>query len=334
MSRNKAAKRRWPPLLAALWLSGAATAEDARDWLREMSAAGQELNYRGTFVYLHQGRMEAMRVIHRAAEGGEHERLVALTGEAREVIRDRQRVTCILPKSKSVMVGRSLPRKPFPAALPRDLGDLADSYEFVVQGEDRIAGRGARIVLIRPRDDFRYGYRLWLDQDSRLLLKSELIDGAGRAVEQMMFTDIEFPQSISEGELQSSLHGEAYTRSGHEQPEAEQARASDWTVAQPPPGFMLTHSNRHALSSPTGQQVEHLVFSDGLATVSVYIEPLPEFAAEATPDAPASSVPMGPSNMGAVNALGLQRDGHQITVVGEVPPGTVERMGASVRRAR
>ena len=324
--------RRWPLLFVTVLLAGTAAADqDAREWLREMSEATQELNYRGTFVYLHQGRMEAMRIIHRAAEGGEHERLVALTGEAREVIRDKQRVTCILPKSKSVMVGRSLPRKPFPAALPRDLGDLADNYEFVVQGEDRMAGRSARIVVIRPRDHFRYGYRLWLDDDSRMLLKSELIDNDRRAVEQMMFTHIEFPAAISEAELQSSLHGEAYMRSGHEPPTEAQASASDWTVAALPPGFALTHSNRHALSSPTGQPVEHLVFSDGLATVSVYIEPLPEFVGEAA-DPSAAIVPMGTSNMGAVNTLGLQRGGHQITVVGEVPRVTVERMGEAVRR--
>lgn len=324
--------RRWPLLLVNVWLAGtaAATDKDAREWLREMSEASQELNYRGTFVYLHQGRMEAMRVIHSAAEGSEHERLVALSGEAREVIRDKQRVTCILPKSKSVVVSRSLPRKPFPAALPRDLGDLADNYEFVVQGEDRMAGRSARIVLIRPRDHFRYGYRLWLDDDSRMLLKSELIGGDNRAVEQMMFTHIEFPAAISESELQSSLHGEAYTRNGHDRLTEAQASASDWTVAALPPGFILTHSNRHALSSPTGQQVEHLVFSDGLATVSVYIEPSPEFAESA--DTSAGTVPMGASNMGAVNTLGLQHDGHQITVVGEVPQITVERMGKAVRR--
>lgn len=324
--------RAWPLLFTMLCLTGAAAAaEDAREWLREMSQASQALNYRGTFVYLHQGRLEAMRVIHRAG-GGEHERLVALTGEAREVIRDKQRVTCILPKSKSVMVGRSVPRKPFPAALPSNLGDLTDTYDFVVQGEDRMAGRAARIVLIRPRDNFRYGYRLWLDRDSRLLLKSELIDGDNRPVEQMMFTHIEFPAAISDSELQSSLHGEGYLRSGHDRPAEEPVTLSDWTVAQPPPGFALTHSNRHALSSPSGQPVEHLVFSDGLATISVYIEPLPEFSEDAPADVTDGTAPLGASSMGAVNTLGLQRDGHHITVVGEVPRVTVERMGATVRR--
>lgn len=318
--------RGWPLFLATLCMSGAAMAEEnAHDWLRQMSAASQELNYRGTFVYLHQGRLEAMRIIHRAVEGGEQERLVALTGEAREVIRDKERVTCILPKSKAVMVDRSLPRKPFPSALPRDLDDLTDNYEFLVQGEDRVSGLSARIVLIRPRDGFRYGYRLWLDSASRLLLKSELIDNEGRAIEQMMFTEIELLDTISDAELQPALQGEDYARNGHaraSEPAGTQAAATpdDWTVTALPPGFMLTHRNRHGMPSSAGAEVEHLVFSDGLATVSVYIEPQD------------GSGLAGASSMGAVNALGLRQAEHQITVVGEVPQLTVERIGASVQR--
>lgn len=331
MSRNSLSLRSL--LVAALCLTATAAVaqEDARDWLRQMSTASQELNYRGTFVYLHQGRLEAMRIIHRASDdAGEQERLVALTGDAREVIRDQDRVTCILPRSKAVMVGRSLPRKPFPAALPRDLDDLTDNYEFLVQGEERVAGLPARIVLIRPRDAYRYGYRLWLDSGSRLLLKSELIDTGGQAVEQIMFTELELLDTIPESELQSDLRGEDYTRKGHDRTAtAEGAVAGDavsasgWTVTRLPPGFMLTHSNRHALPSAGSAEVEHLVFSDGLATVSVYIEP------ESASDQPGLA---GASRMGAVNALGLRQNGHQITVVGEVPQMTVERMGESVQR--
>lgn len=321
--------RRWPVALAALCLGGAALAQEdaqqnAHEWLRQMSTASQTLNYRGTFVYLHQGRLEAMRIIHRAAEGGEQERLVALTGEAREVIRDKERVTCILPKSKAVMVDRTLPRKPFPTDLPRNLGDLADNYEFLVQGEDRVSGLPARGILIRPRDTFRYGYRLWLDRDNGLLLKSELLDADGGPVEQMMFTDIEVLDSVPEADLRPALQGEDYTRQ-RQPPAATSAAAAaasaagEWTVTGLPPGFMLTHRSRHALPA-SSDEVEHLVFSDGLATVSVYIEPQGESGLN------------GASSMGAVNALGLRQGKHQITVVGEVPRLTVERIGASVQR--
>ena len=298
--------------------------EEAQEWLRQMSQAAQELTYRGTFVYLHDGRLEAVRIIHRAAEGDEQERMIALTGEAREVIRDNERVTCILPKSKAVMVGRSLPRKPFPSALPHDLHTLSDNYEFLAMGDDRVSGLPSRIVLIRPRDDFRYGYRLWLDQDNNLLLKSDLIDAEGRAIEQMMFTDMQVLDEVPAGDLEPALEGEGYTVIGHaDQPanaDAAGAIDSDWAVADLPAGFVLTHHNRHPMPSAQGE-VEHLVLSDGLATVSVYIEP----------HHPERRGLSGLSSMGAVHALGVHRGDYQITVVGEVPRLTVERIEQSVQ---
>lgn len=335
MTRNKRARLGgrglWLSLLLAYTVVWPAAAEtpaggkvDARELLRQMSAASMGLNYRGTFVYLHNGQLEAMQVIHRATQEGEQERLIALSGEAREVLRDKDKVTCILPNSRAVMVDKSIPRQPFPAALPRNLDALADTYEFQVLGEDRVVGRAARIVVIRPLDAFRYGYRLWLERDSHLLLKSYLVDGEGRAVEQTMFTALEILDTVADAELQPALRGEGYTRRGHTETESTVATAepgdSDWAVTNAPAGFMRTHYNRHGLSADTGP-VEHMVYSDGLATVSVYIEPR-------RADKPGLS---GLSSMGAVNALGTQVGEYQVTVVGEVPRATVERIGQSVQ---
>lgn len=310
--------------LALLVAGTAGAAEDARDWLRQMSQATQGLNYRGTFVYLHNGQLEAMRIIHRAASEGEQERMIALTGEAREVIRDNEHVTCILPKSKSVMVDKSIPRKPFPASLPRDLDALTDAYQFLVVGDDRVSGLPSRVVLIKPRDAYRYGYRLWLDKDTSLLLKSDLIDAEGRPVEQMMFTDVQVLDSLPEEELAPVLQGEDYTVLDHADQttpvKAEESIKSDWSVNGLPPGFVLTYHNRHHMHSAAGE-VEHMVFSDGLATVSVYIEPHQE----------GKKVLSGISSMGAVHALGVHRGDYQITVVGEVPRLTVERIEGAVQ---
>jgi sigma-E factor negative regulatory protein RseB len=304
--------------------AGVAADGDARDWLRQMSQASQGLNYRGTFIYVHQGRLEAMRIIHRAGEDGEHERLIALTGDAREVIRDGKQVTCILPRDKAVMVDRSLPRKPFPASLPRDLDALAGHYQFLVAGEDRVSDRPSRIVVIQPRDALRYGYRLWLDSDSSLLLRSDLIDADGSAIEQMMFTEMQILDEVPAEELQPMPRDEDFTWSGSLQDDepAGEAAAADyaWMVSELPAGFMPTHHNRVRMASAE-VPVEHMVFSDGLATVSVYIEPR-QAGMEGL---------SGYSSMGAVNAFGLQRDGAQITVVGEVPRITVEHIARSVQ---
>lgn len=327
MSRSRLNVCRGGALALALLASALALADEVRDWLRDMSEAAQNLNYRGTFVYLHNGQIGAMRIFHRAAADGEQERLVALTGEAREVLRDQEHVTCILPKSKSVMVDRSVPRKPFPASLPRDLGALDDNYEFLSLGEDRISGLPSRRVEIRPRDAYRYGYRLWLERDSKLLLRSDLIDTGGQPVEQMMFTEVEIVDSLDDRDLEPMLRGEDYTWVGHrnggeeDDADGETVNGGDWAAAWLPPGFMLAQRSRHPMPSDLAE-VEHLVFTDGLATVSVYVEP-------ETPDKEPLS---GHSSMGAVNAHGSRSGDYRITVVGEVPRTTVERIGASMRR--
>ncbi len=311
-------------LTTLLMVSTASAVEDARDWLKLMSEASQGLNYRGTFVYLHNGRLEAIQILHRATDGDEQERMIALTGEAREVIRDNERVTCILPKSKSVMVDKSIPRKPFPAALPHDLDALTNTYEFLVVGEDRVSGLPTRVVVIKPRDAYRYGYRLWLDKATSLLLKSDLIDAEGRPVEQMMFTDMQILDALPAEDLAPALQGKDYTVVDHADnnavPEVTDNANSDWIVSELPAGFMMTHHNRHPMHAVAGE-VEHLVFSDGLATVSVYIEPHQA-------DKKAST---GLSSMGAVHALSVRRGEYQLTVVGEVPGLTVERIEQSVQ---
>ena len=102
-----------------------------------MSSALQTLDYDGTFVYLHDGRLDAMRIIHQVSDGGQRERLVSLTGSAREVLRDDKAVTCIKADNKSVMIGKSRPRPPFPV-LPRDLGKASHFYNIEDVGDDRI----------------------------------------------------------------------------------------------------------------------------------------------------------------------------------------------------
>ena len=300
--------------------------DDPRTWLEEMSQAMQSLNYDGTFVYLHDGKLETMRVIHRADEGGERERLIALTGVPREVLRDDHSVTCIFPDQKTVMVDKSLPRKPFPASLPPDLAALQSFYEFRLMGDDRIMDRDAKIVAIYPRDEYRYGYRLWIDKADKVLLKFDLIDPHGNALEQTMFTQLDLPAQISDEALEPGISGEGYTWLGdvrRASSDTAAAAASSWQLAWLPQGFMLTHHNRHQMPVRHGS-AEHMVYSDGLATVSVFFEKL----------APGKEILQGISKLGTVNAMGGVVDGFHATVVGEVPAITVERIGEGISRRR
>lgn len=315
---------RW--VIAALLLaSGPALArENAREWLDDMSGALTNLNYDGTFVYLHDGRMEAMRIIHRVDEAGQRERLVSLSGSAREVLRDDRTVTCILSDIRSVMVGQSRSSQPFPL-LPEDIDSISRYYRLEDAGDDRMAGQPARVITITPRDAYRYGYRFWIDRDSAMLLKSELTGVDGQVIEQVMFTRLSIGTDIPEQELQPAMSGDGYEwtsqmSSGRQRPSLD--GNPDWVVRDLPDGFAMTHYQRRPVRKGRGN-AEHMVFSDGLATVSVYIEDAGKVAQPLT----------GLSGMGAMNAYGMETDGFQVTVVGEVPPATVEMIATSLARA-
>jgi len=300
--------------------------DTARQWLDDMSGALESLNYDGTFVYLHDNRLETMRIIHRMDQGGVRERLVALTGSAREVLRDDKTVTCIMPDNRSVMVGQSRPRQPF-HVVPKDLDSLAANYTFEDAGEDRMAGYPARVIAIRPRDAMRYGYRFWIDRDSKMLLKSDLNGVDGKPIEQVMFTHLDIGSDIPASALQPSLTGDGYSwhsqmNGNHMPPGYHQEDGDpDWRVRQLPAGFTLS-SFQHKRMHEDQNDAEHMVFSDGLATISVYVE-----------DAATVHHPLiGHSGMGAMNAYGAQLDGFQVTVVGEVPEDTVRMIATSMKQ--
>jgi sigma-E factor negative regulatory protein RseB len=287
-----------------------------------MSVALQSLNYDGTFVYLHDGKLEAMRVVHQTGEQGDTERLVSLTGSPREVLRDDRAVTCIMADNKSVMVGQSRPRQPFPV-VPEDLDSLSRYYQLQEIGDDRMAGYMARVISITPRDRFRYGYRFWIDTSNYMLLKFDLTGVDGKAIEQVMFTRLHVSDSLPAAALRPSLTGDGYnwTRQGTDSPDAAAGPGRPaWVVQRLPAGFEMTDFQLKRIRKE-GARAEHLVFSDGLATMSVYIEKL------GTDD----ETFQGLSSMGAMNAFGAVIDDYQITVVGEVPPATVEMVASSVK---
>lgn len=300
------------------------TSDDAQLSLERMARAAQTLNYDGTFVYRNGATMQSMRIIHRSASEGERERLVALSGAAREVIRDRERVTCILPDRQSVVVAKSRSRQ-FPHSKLFEIGTgFVRHYSLSIQRGERIAGRHTKLVSIAPHDRFRYGYRLWMDRDTNLLLKSELIDEHGAIVEQLVYTNIELPDRISDELLEPEISGAGYTWYRDEDVEPATAigkGAPSWYPGWLPNGFDLRDHARDPILS-SRDPVEHLVFSDGLASVSVFIERLDT-----------TSEPLdGLDSVGAVNAYGSMVDDLQITVVGEVPAATVERVAASITR--
>jgi sigma-E factor negative regulatory protein RseB len=312
-------------VLAAMLGSPATRADTEAQALAKIERlvnAARTLNYDATFVYSRDGKIDEMRIIHRFADGVERERLVTLSGSAREVLRNDTEVTCIMPDNRSVLVHKRRPQSLYGSPILTASG-YKDHYSLALEGNARVAGRRAEIVSIRPRDEYRYGYRLWMDTQTGLLLRSELVDPQGAVLESIVYTSLRTPASIPDELLEPETSGQGYRWHASADREEVSDRANEWVAGWLPPGFDMRDRERAPL--PAGRKsVEHVVYGDGLASLSVYVEELESSAKTLE----------GLSQMGAMNAFGTMIDGHQVTVVGEVPGITVQSVGRSVGRAR
>jgi sigma-E factor negative regulatory protein RseB len=300
-----------------------AHADDAQNLLARMQRAAQTLNYDGTFVYQNGDQLETLRIVHRVGRQGVEERLVSLNGAPREIIRTNREVRCYLPDGQAALIEhRRADTHSFPALVPGSPKVFENGYVVKVGRGGRVAGRQVRLVTLAPRDAYRYGYQLWADEASGLLLKAGLVDEHGTVVEQYMFAQVSIGLSIPN----SALAPQYATREAARLPVEEPILVDTpgrWEPGRLPDGFVLTA--RVVRQRPgTAQPIEHLVYSDGLAVVSVFIEPV------IGPDGPATID--GLTRMGAVHAFGKVTDGHRVTVVGETPAATVAMIGESMAR--
>ncbi|HEC13897.1 MAG TPA: hypothetical protein ENI80_11760 [Acidiferrobacteraceae bacterium] len=297
--------------------------ESAQSWLMRMHQAAKTVSYEGTFVYLHDNRIETMQVVHESARGLHRERLFSLNGEAREIIRDKDQVWCYLPNRKmGVHEYRRADASGFPAVRPVRIDGLKESYDLKLGAQDRIAGRPVQLLIVKPKDEFRYGYRFWVDIEYGLLLKVDLVGKQERAVEQYMFTHIVVKSKIDDEQFAPATPKADLVWHGDEKKPPPPNSPSGWTAQKLPKGYQLTSNiSRHLPIDNV--PIEHLVYSDGISSVSVFIEKLQ----------PGGAKPMiGLSHMGAISAFGVVMDGYQITVVGEVPTATVDYIGRSMSR--
>lgn len=306
-------------LVSAAALADTDNPLSAQQLINNMSRALSTLNYDGIFIYQRGQQMDTMRLIHKADSNGEFERLISLTGYPREVIRNNESVTCIFPDNQSVMVEKSRPGK-LVSPLPDSIETVASNYTFAVTGEDRVTGRQAWVIGIIPNDQYRYGYQLWIDKENNLLLKSELRNKAGTPLEQIMFTQLEVLDAIPDSLLEPSLSGTNYTWYENT-PETVSKRSgeSQWGVTWMPAGFSMRDYEKQ-ITGDDAAPVEHLIYTDGIAMVSIFIEKLKRDMV----------ISVGPSRLGGVNTFARFFGGYQVTAVGEVPQATVQGMANSV----
>jgi sigma-E factor negative regulatory protein RseB len=294
------------------WVGKLWNRRDAASWLDQIGKALREQNYQGTLVMVAGGRIETLSIFHAYSGGVERERLVTMSGPRRELVRSDQRVMLVGAEAGSAVAYDANPGGKWnPAERFADAARL-EGYRARLGDTERVAGYAAQVVELSARDGWRYGYRLWLEKETGLPLRLALLDGDGRTLEQVAFTEIELGRAPSEADLRPA-GGDAMQRVQTLEPGV----VSDpgWRVSSPPPGYTLRSARR------LGPAVQ-LLYGDGLASVSVYIEP-------AKPGTAGQSA----ARSGAVNAQAVWKGGRRVLAIGKVPAATVEHFARHVQPA-
>ena len=296
--------------------------EQSLQWLSRMAQAASTLSYEGTFVYVHQDAVEAMRIVHKVSGAENLERLVSLNGSMREVVRKNNIVTCFLPNNKQVVVEQQHNLVPFLASLPGRIDKVRSYYEFDLGDMDRVAGLRAQVVLVKPRDQYRFGYRLWLDERTGMLLKSQMLNESGQPIEQIMFTSFNILTTVPDQMLvpEGKQHTPNAWITDEKLPVSAMSATNEWRISWLPEGFEMSAKHMRN-SSITAGPIHHFLISDGFASVSVFVERRTVQENNALTD----------FKKGAISAFSIISGDFKVTTVGEVPMPTVKRIAQSVQ---
>jgi sigma-E factor negative regulatory protein RseB len=293
-------------------------ARDPAQWLQAIQAAAQRNNYTGTIVYQRGDDVRSSRIVHYFDGNGVRERVQTLDGRPREFIRQGDEVQCLYPKVHRVVIEKSGSRPAFPALSQAGLGHVLEHYALTQGDVERVAGIECRVLRLVPRDALRYGYRLWVDPTSGLLLKVQVLAADNSVMEQIAFSDVRIGDPISAAQLRPSWSTAGWDVVRHPSHEVELSRQG-WTVTAPEGFHILTEVERSLGSDPARAALQ-AVYTDGLATVSVFIEP-----------GAVQSDPEPAQRHGTLSAFMRQVGDARVTVVGEVPPTTAQSFAESVR---
>jgi sigma-E factor negative regulatory protein RseB len=295
----------------------------AKQVLQKMVRAMEVSNYQGTLVFLKNNKLEAMKYFHSNEKDNEQERLVSLNSPPREIVRNSNEVTCLYKLTRQVIVDHRPYERSFIVDVPKNLDDLDASYEFEIVGEEDVAMMPSYVVAIQPKDDFRYIRKIWVTKEQFLPMKAVVYDLSGGVLEQVVFTEIQiknFPLDTKTD--RASNIGKKQVDESIVSPEASGQAAFETTTV--PQGFKQIFFSRKPLHK-SGQPVDHLLLSDGFASVSVYLET----KKAGTP--PDFHIPEGMHSVGAVNSMSRTLADSQLTVLGEVPTATVKFIAEGIK---
>ena len=294
---------------------------EGHELITKMLDQVDKVNYQGSFVYIHNGRMDSMEITHGVIDGEIKEKLVSLNGEPRKVVRDHEETTCVWPLRKLVTVDPSSFYHGIPTIVPKELGSFEEFYKVIPRGMTRVANQYCKTLDIKPVDNFRYGYKLCIQPDTGMLLRAKMIHPRGRVLEEVMFTELEYLDSVNEEffKLDVDTTGFAFRKSTYTDDKSNHVTDNPWQFSNLPPGFTVSKVTQSRMPA-SNEVVKHMVLSDGVATVSVFIM---------KPNSP-DKIREGISHRGSISAFSKGIKDLQITVLGEVPDETVRLIGSSI----
>lgn len=306
-------------LVAVTTISAAESTLTAKQILQKMVRAMAVSNYQGTVVFLKNDKLEAMKYSHTVEKGKEQERLVSLNSPQREIVRSSDEIRCFYKLSREVIVDHRPYEHSFIVDVPKNLDELDDSYQFEVVGEEDVAMLPSYVVVIQPKDYFRYVRKLWVTKAQFLPVKAVVYDLSGAVLEQVVFTEI----NVDKQPAKLMAVTDSAARQDNTALSANTISQLSFELTALPKGFKNVYFTRKPLH-PSGQPVDHLLLSDGFALVSVYLE-------SKKADSPVESkIPEGLHKVGAVNSLSRTLTDHQLTVLGEVPVSTIKYIAEGV----
>lgn len=291
-------------------------ADDPWFLLEKTAYAARELNYQGIFIYQNGKEIHSVQVTHMNQAGQEMTRNVVLDnkpqpGQAREVYRQGENIVILRPHNQTMVIEKRRGQNLFPAMIPTDIRAIKASYKAELGGMDTVAGRTAQIINLVSNDSYRYNYKIWADTQYGLLLKMALIDNKNQTLEHIAFNELTTLDSQDTNWFQPKIDvTKRYITKNYDIQDAENRHQvhSKWHVTDLPAGY--TKVDHRALTVPgKTTSVDQMIFSDGIGSVSVFIEPLTK----------SMRPKMGHMQVGSTNVCASVIDGHQVTVVGEVP---------------
>ncbi len=293
--------------------------DEALRILQRIATAARTLNYNGTFVYQHGERVETSRIVHFVDTDGEHEKLETLDGPRREIIRNNDEVLCYYPDAKVVRSQKRVAQRSFPALLPEQLSAITQFYIVRMGRPQRVAGFDSQAVILEPKDGMRYGHKLWADTESGLLLKALTLNEERHVVEQFAFTQLNIGSGVTR-KMISPTYQVSYPEWRLDRFAQDMLNEGEtgWQVGNFPPGFQKVMEMRRTKQGGR-VVVTHMVYSDGMAAVSVFIESMSGRA-----------VNEGLTRKGAINIYRRMVGDKIVTVLGEAPAVTVMQIGNSV----